>query len=125
MWLLLFLMFQTLATTEHGEKVLLKDDGTWSMVEEKAPEKVSRLVYIDVIPEVSTFTGMWGTQVRNDFNPSKTEIAKDLAKHGIQATMNPDGARLIFRVESKTWSIISPAGEILYYEQNPATMWNN
>ena len=120
------LLFQTIATTESGERVMLFKDGTWRSIEEEVTKEkaASNLVYIDVITSVSTFTGLYKNQ-GDDFNPSKTEIARDLAKHGIQTTMKEEGAGLIFRVEEKTWSIISPEGEILYYEQKPAIMWNN
>jgi len=120
MWLLLFLMFQTLATTEHGEKVLLKDDGTWTLVEEKASE----LVYIDVITSVSTYTGMYGTQQRNDFNPSKSEIAMDLAKHGVQATLKEAGSIMTLRLEEKSWSILQN-GQIIWHAPKPAIQWKN
>ena len=72
----------------------------------------------------------------DDFNPSKTEIARDLAKHGIQTWLYHHegrgrwadiqvGQQQRHGLEEKTWSIISPEGEILYYEQKPAIMWNN
>ena len=47
-WIFLFLFLvpaygQTIATTETGEKVMLFQDGTWGMMEEKP---ISRLVYL-------------------------------------------------------------------------------
>jgi len=109
MWLLLFLMFQTLATTEHGEKVLLRDDGTWALVEEKPSE----LVYVEVISKVVDKPGMYGNYTE-EWKPSVTEISQVLRANGVQVTRKESASRFTLLMEFDMWSIIDSSGQIVY-----------
>ena len=133
-WIFLFLFLvpaygQTIATTEDGEKVMLFQDGTWRTMGEAslstAEVGLSNLVYVEVIKSASTFTGLYGTPQRSDFEPSTSEISLMLQKHSVKTTMKEKGSRMTLRVEKDTWSIIDASGELLYYEKDPAFQFTN
>ena len=114
-------MLQIVATTETGEKVLLMDDGTWTVVEEKP----SKLVYVEVITSKSTYTGMYGSVQDSVFNPSPADIAIMLQGHGVQPTLKERGSRMTLRIEATNWSIIDASGQLLYHEKKPAIQFKN
>ena len=131
-WIILLLFLvplygQTIATTEDGEKVMLFQDGTWRSMGGKVEtlKEKNELVYIEVIKSASTFTGLYGTPQRSDFEPSTSEIAVMLQKHGVKTTMKESNSRMTLKVEKDTWSIIGSDGQLLYYEKDPAFQFTN
>jgi len=122
MWLLLFLMFQTIATTETGEKVMLFRDGTWRVMEEKAPNK---LVYLQNEKRIAKQPGLFGDYSGSEESISITDLSQELAKYGLKTTRKESAARLTLIYEFEAWSIIDENGETLHVDTDPAWSQKN